>query len=184
MLSASVTPTAQGYYGPFGGMFIPEILKTTFEQLITAFKEAQRDPEFWESYVKFMQSYSCRPTPVTPLDNIAEMLGGHFRLLCKREDLNQTGAHKANNVMGQGLLVHRYTEELARHGVVAAQAELVVAEPRAEDLVTDRRPPRLRRLHSRRRRPPRARRPCRRTRPRVARAGRSRRARAALQPRL
>ena len=127
MLSASVTPTAQGYYGPFGGMFIPEILKTTFDQLITAFKEAQRDPEFWESYVKIMQSYSCRPTPVTPLDNIAEMLGGHFRLLCKREDLNQTGAHKANNVMGQGLLVKRMGKSrviaetgAGQHGVATA----------------------------------------------------------------
>jgi len=103
----SINPDDSGYFGDYGGMFIPEILRTTFEDLISSFYEAKRDPKFWESYVQVMQNYSCRPTPVTQLENFAKSLGGKFQIFCKREDLNHTGAHKANNVMGQGLLVKR-----------------------------------------------------------------------------
>ena len=98
--------TDRGYYGEFGGMFIPEILVATFDELVKAFKAARNDPTFWEEYEEIMSTYSCRPTPVT----FAENLTGHFggaRIYIKREDLNHTGAHKVNNVMGQGLLVRR-----------------------------------------------------------------------------
>jgi tryptophan synthase beta chain len=74
-----------------------------------------------------MQNYSCRPTPVTPLLNFAEALGGKFQVFCKREDLNHTGAHKANNCMGQGLLVKRMGKKrviaetgAGQHGVASA----------------------------------------------------------------
>jgi len=92
------------YYGDFGGTYIPEILVATFEQLVTAFNDARSDPDFWKEYENLMSTYSGRPTPLT----FAENLTGHFggpRFYIKREDLNHTGAHKANNVMGQGLLV-------------------------------------------------------------------------------
>ena len=102
-----LNPDSSGYYGDYGGKFIPEILTTTFDELIQSFQKAKQDPEFWKEYVKVMQTYSCRPTPVTKLDNFSEMLGGRFQIYCKREDLNHTGAHKANNVIGQGLLVIR-----------------------------------------------------------------------------
>lgn len=95
-----------GYYGQFGGSFIPEILVATFEELVLAFEEAKADPAFWETYVKLMGSYSCRPTPLTYAENLTQHFGG-ARIYIKREDLNHTGAHKANNVMGQGLLVKR-----------------------------------------------------------------------------
>lgn len=115
-----------GYYGPYGGMFIPEVLKTTIDELIEAFEQAKADPAFWKEYVHVMQTYSCRPTPITPLDNLSDHLGG-ARIYCKREDLNHTGAHKANNVMGQGLLVKRMgkTRVIAetgagQHGVATA----------------------------------------------------------------
>ncbi len=127
MLKNFFTPNASGYYGDYGGMFIPEILRTTFEELIVAFNEAKADPEFWQSYVDLMQSYSCRPTPVTLLPNFAEALGGKFKIFCKREDLNHTGAHKANNCMGQGLLVKRMGKKriiaetgAGQHGVASA----------------------------------------------------------------
>ena len=122
-----LAPNTSGYYGDYGGKFIPEILTTTFDELIEAFQEAKADPEFWKEYVNVMQTYSCRPTPVTRLDNFSEMLGGRFEIYCKREDLNHTGAHKANNVMGQGLLVRRMGKSrviaetgAGQHGVATA----------------------------------------------------------------
>ncbi|MGQ4808641.1 Tryptophan synthase beta chain [Candidatus Entotheonellaceae bacterium PAL068K] len=92
-----------GYYGAFGGAFIPEVLHATIEELTTAFAEARADTTFWNDYVALMASYSGRPTPITDLANLSQQLGG-AKLYVKREDLNHTGAHKANNVMGQGLL--------------------------------------------------------------------------------
>ena len=122
-----LAPNTSGYYGDYGGKFIPEILTTTFDELIEAFQEAKADAEFWKEYVNVMQTYSCRPTPVTRLDNFSEMLGGRFEIYCKREDLNHTGAHKANNVMGQGLLVKRMGKSrviaetgAGQHGVATA----------------------------------------------------------------
>lgn len=116
----------KGYYGQHGGMFIPEILRSTFEELLVAFEEAYQDQSFWEEYVEIMRTYSCRPTPITPLDNLTQFFGG-AQLYCKREDLNHTGAHKANNVMGQGLLVKRMGKQrviaetgAGQHGVATA----------------------------------------------------------------
>ncbi len=94
------------YYGQFGGAYLPEILVATFDELVKAFEAAKNDPSFWQEYEQVMSSYSCRPTPVTFAHNLTKHFGG-ARIYIKREDLNHTGAHKANNVMGQGLLVKR-----------------------------------------------------------------------------
>ena len=122
-----LTPNTSGYYGEYGGKFIPEILTTTFDELIEAFQKAKADPNFWKEYVNVMQNYSCRPTPLTNLYNFSDMLGGRFEIYCKREDLNHTGAHKVNNVMGQGLLVKRMGKSrviaetgAGQHGVATA----------------------------------------------------------------
>ena len=96
----------EGYYGEFGGSFLPEILTTTVEELRDCFYECKKDPSFWEEFVTLMQQYSGRPTPVTHLKNLSEKLGG-AQIFAKREDLNHTGSHKVNNVMGQGLLCKR-----------------------------------------------------------------------------
>lgn len=116
----------KGYFGDFGGMFIPEILKTTFDQLLIAYNEIKNEPEFWNEYLEFMQTYSCRPTPVTFAENLTKQFGG-AKIFIKREDLNHTGAHKANNVMGQGLLVKRMGKKrviaetgAGQHGVATA----------------------------------------------------------------
>jgi len=98
--------TRKGYYGDWGGSFNPEILHETFRQLIAAYEEARRDPLFWQEYTALMSTYSCRPTPLTFAENLSNHFGGG-RIYIKREDLNHTGAHKANNVMGQGMLVKR-----------------------------------------------------------------------------
>ena len=127
MTFQTIIPNESGYYGEYGGMFIPEILRTTFDELIDAFAEAKSDPEFWQGFVDVMRNYSCRPTPITPLDNFANSLEGNFKVFCKREDLNHTGAHKANNVIGQGLLVQRMGKKrviaetgAGQHGVATA----------------------------------------------------------------
>jgi tryptophan synthase beta chain len=116
----------RGYYGPFGGTFIPEILVATLEQLTVAFEQIKKDPSFWKGYQSLMSSYSCRPTPLTYSENLTSHFNGpHFYI--KREDLNHTGAHKLNNVMGQGLVVQRMgkTRVIAetgagQHGVATA----------------------------------------------------------------
>ncbi len=116
----------RGYYNGFGGAFLPEILVATFDQLEAVFRTAREDPEFWQAYESIMSSYSCRPTPLTFAENLTRHFGG-ARIYIKREDLNHTGAHKANNVMGQGLLVRRMgkTRVIAetgagQHGVATA----------------------------------------------------------------
>jgi len=114
------------YYGEFGGAYLPEILVSTFEELTAAFQKAKADPGFWEEYKNLMSSYSCRPTPLTYAENLSGYFGGP-RMYIKREDLNHTGAHKANNVMGQGLLVKRMGKNrviaetgAGQHGVATA----------------------------------------------------------------
>jgi tryptophan synthase beta chain len=116
-----------GYFGPYGGAFVPEILRTTLDELAAAFDDARRDPAFWRQYVDILSSYSCRPTPLTYLQRLSAEIGGDRRLYLKREDLNHTGAHKLNNVIGQGLLVQRMgkTRVIAetgagQHGVATA----------------------------------------------------------------
>jgi len=116
----------EGYYGSYGGAFVPEILRTTLDELIAAFAEARRDPSFWEEFLQVMRTYSCRPTPITFLENISRQMGG-ARIFLKREDLNHTGAHKVNNDMGQGQLVKRMGKKrviaetgAGQHGVATA----------------------------------------------------------------
>ena len=115
-----------GYYGRFGGAFIPEILSATLEQLQAAFEEARKDPHFWSTYQSLMSTYSCRPTPLTYAENLSRHLGGP-QIYLKREDLNHTGAHKLNNVIGQGLIVDRMGKSrviaetgAGQHGVATA----------------------------------------------------------------
>lgn len=116
----------KGYFGQWGGAFNPEVLHETFKQLNEAFETAKADPAFWREYVELMSTYSCRPTPLTYAENLSSHFGG-ARIYIKREDLNHTGAHKANNVMGQGLLVRRMGKKrviaetgAGQHGVATA----------------------------------------------------------------
>jgi tryptophan synthase beta chain len=116
----------RGHYDGFGGAYLPEILVATFDALEETFRQAKTDPLFWQEYADLMSTYSCRPTPLTFAENLTRHFGG-ARIFIKREDLNHTGAHKANNVMGQGLLVKRMgkTRVIAetgagQHGVATA----------------------------------------------------------------
>jgi tryptophan synthase beta chain len=116
----------RGYYGKFGGAFIPEILVATFEELAEAFEKIKEDTVFWKAYVETMSTYSSRPTALTFAPNLTQHFGG-ARIYIKREDLNHTGAHKLNNVMGQGLLAKRMGKSrviaetgAGQHGVATA----------------------------------------------------------------
>lgn len=116
----------RGYYGKFGGAFIPEILTATFDALEDAFEKVRGDASFWQEYSDIMSAYSCRPTPLTFAGNLTRHFEGP-RIYIKREDLNHTGAHKINNVMGQGLLVRRMGKNrvvaetgAGQHGVATA----------------------------------------------------------------
>lgn len=116
----------RGYYQGFGGAYLPEVLVATFDELEKTFYEAKDDPAFWREYVHLMSNYSGRPTPLTFAENLTRHFKG-ARIYIKREDLNHTGAHKANNVMGQGLLARRMGKRrviaetgAGQHGVATA----------------------------------------------------------------
>jgi tryptophan synthase beta chain len=116
----------RGYYGEFGGAYIPEILAASFDELARAFAQAKADPAFLREFEALMSSFSCRPTPLTFAENLTRHFGG-ARIFVKREDLNHTGAHKLNSVMGQGLLVRRMGKRrviaetgAGQHGVATA----------------------------------------------------------------
>ncbi len=114
------------YYGRFGGSFVPEVLVSTLEQLTEEFEKARSDPSFWKEYTRILSEYSCRPTPLTFAENLTRYFGGP-KIYIKREDLNHTGAHKLNNVIGQGILTKRMNKKrviaetgAGQHGVAVA----------------------------------------------------------------
>ncbi|MHB8244909.1 MAG: tryptophan synthase subunit beta [Acidimicrobiales bacterium] len=120
-------PTASGRFGEFGGRFVPESLVPACEELELAFHEAWQDPSFRSELDKLLRTYGGRPTPVTECHRLSERLG--IRLLLKREDLNHTGSHKLNNVIGQALLARRMGKTrlvaetgAGQHGVASATA--------------------------------------------------------------
>ena len=113
------------YYGQFGGQYVSESLMNTLAELEKAFDEAIRDPEFAKDYIYYLQEYVGRATPLYYAERISEKYGADIFL--KREDLNHTGAHKINNVIGQILLAKRMgkTKVIAetgagQHGVATA----------------------------------------------------------------
>lgn len=119
-------PDKKGFFGEFGGQYVPEILKPNLDQLDQAFKEIIKDKNFWQEFQTELAQFSGRPTPITYAKNITEHLGG-AKIFLKREDLNQTGAHKINNVIGQGLLMKRLGKKRAIAETGAGQHGLATA---------------------------------------------------------
>ena len=93
------------YYGQFGGQYVSESLMNTLAELEKAFDEAINDPQFIKDYMYYLKEYVGRETPLYYAERISEKYGAEIYL--KREDLNHTGAHKINNVIGQILLAKR-----------------------------------------------------------------------------
>jgi tryptophan synthase beta chain len=120
-------PDPSGRFGRFGGRFIPETLMPACIELDTAFREAWADPVFRAELAELLSSYAGRPSPLTECHRLSEEIG--VRVLLKREDLNHTGSHKINNVLGQALLTKRMGKTrlvaetgAGQHGVATATA--------------------------------------------------------------
>jgi len=118
-------PSASGRFGEFGGRFVPETLVPACEDLERAFRSAWGDPTFRDELDSFLADYAGRPSPLTECHRLSEDLG--VRVLLKREDLNHTGSHKINNVLGQALLARRMGKKrlvaetgAGQHGVATA----------------------------------------------------------------
>lgn len=95
-----------GFFGEFGGQYVPDALKKALDHLATAYNEAKNDPTFYKELQYYLREYVGRPSPLYYAKRLSEQLGG-AQIYLKREDLNHTGAHKINNVMGQVLLAKR-----------------------------------------------------------------------------
>ncbi len=124
----------RGYFGRFGGTFVPEILVPALEELEAAFLDAQDDPAFQSEFNELLATYAGRPTPLYPVRNLARGTGS--RIWLKREDLLHGGAHKTNQALGQGLLARRLgkTRLIAetgagQHGVATALTGAVLGIP-------------------------------------------------------
>jgi tryptophan synthase beta chain len=119
-------PDYHGYFGQYGGKFVPETLMSALDELEQAYVEAGRDPGFQQQFRQLCREYVGRPTPLYPARQLSARIGGAI-LLLKREDLAHTGAHKINNALGQGLLARRMGKRrviaetgAGQHGVAAA----------------------------------------------------------------
>jgi tryptophan synthase beta chain len=117
-----------GHFGPYGGRFVPEALVNALDELEAAHLSAQIDPEFIRELAHLHRTYTGRPSIITEVERFAAHAGG-VRVLLKREDLNHTGSHKINNVLGQALLTKRMGKKriiaetgAGQHGVAAATA--------------------------------------------------------------
>jgi tryptophan synthase beta chain len=116
------------YFGDFGGRFVPEALIAALDELDLAYREAKNDPMFQAELAELHKSYSGRPSIITEVSRFAALAGG-ARILLKREDLNHTGSHKINNVLGQALLAKKLGKSrliaetgAGQHGVATATA--------------------------------------------------------------
>ncbi|ADH61130.1 tryptophan synthase, beta subunit [Thermoanaerobacter mathranii subsp. mathranii str. A3] len=117
-----------GRFGRFGGQYVPETVMNALIELEREFEKAKQDKDFMEEYRYYLREYSGRPTPLYYAENLTKKLGG-AKIYLKREDLNHTGAHKINNVLGQILLAKRMKKRrviaetgAGQHGVATATA--------------------------------------------------------------
>ena len=121
-------PDAKGHFGTYGGRLVPEALMAVIEEVTAAYEKARSDQTFLDELDRLQTHYTGRPSPLYEATRLSEHAGG-ARLFLKREDLNHTGSHKINNVLGQALLARQMgkTRVIAetgagQHGVATATA--------------------------------------------------------------
>lgn len=121
-----------GYFGKFGGQFVPPELKPALDEVATAFQQAVNDPKFQDEYLSLLKNYVGRPSPLYFAENLTRQIGG-AKIYLKREDLNHTGAHKINHTLGEALLAKRMGKKkllaetgAGQHGVALATAAAIV----------------------------------------------------------
>ncbi|MFC1904192.1 tryptophan synthase subunit beta [Chloroflexota bacterium] len=119
-------PDNRGYFGDYGGRFVPETLVPALDELAAAYEAVKADAAFWVEFESLSRDYSGRPTPLYRAERLSQHCGG-ARIFLKREDLAHTGAHKINNALGQGLLARRMGKQriiaetgAGQHGVATA----------------------------------------------------------------
>ncbi|SHK27763.1 tryptophan synthase subunit beta [Desulforamulus aeronauticus] len=119
-------PDKRGYFGSYGGTFVPETLMPALEELIMAYQKAQQQPDFQREVAYYLKHYVGRPSPIYFAATLSKQIGG-ADIYLKREDLNHTGAHKINNTVGQLLLARRMGKQrivaetgAGQHGVATA----------------------------------------------------------------
>ena len=119
-------PDERGYWGGFGGRFVPETLMSPLEELTSAYFSARDDADFQSEFLQLLKDFSGRPTPLFHAKRLSEKLGG-AQIYFKREDLSHTGSHKINNAIGQVLLARRMGKKriiaetgAGQHGVATA----------------------------------------------------------------
>ncbi len=118
-------PARPGYFGEFGGQFVPEVLMPALQELEAGYAVAQTDPEFQAEHARLARAFIGRPTPLYEARRLSDAIG--LRVFLKREDLAHTGAHKINNALGQGMLAARMGKRrviaetgAGQHGVATA----------------------------------------------------------------
>jgi len=127
-MSLTLESSILGHFGPYGGRFVPEALIAALDELALAHEVSLKDPIFQAELAELHRSYTGRPSIITEVKRFAEHAGG-ARIILKREDLNHTGSHKINNVLGQALLTKRMGKKriiaetgAGQHGVASATA--------------------------------------------------------------
>jgi tryptophan synthase beta chain len=125
-MNREMLPDSRGYFGAYGGRFVPEVLIPALDELEAAFGKARNDPAFQSQFESLSRHYSGRPTPLYFAERLTAQCGG-AQILLKREDLAHTGAHKINNALGQALLADRMGKKriiaetgAGQHGVAVA----------------------------------------------------------------
>ncbi len=131
-INKTALPDERGYFGDFGGRFVPETLVPALDELIKAYDEAIHDSQFMGELAYLQATYVGRPTPLTYAKRLSDLLGG-AQIYFKREDLAHTGAHKINNALGQALLAKRMGKQrviaetgAGQHGVASATASALL----------------------------------------------------------
>ena len=121
-------PDAKGFYGKFGGQFVPETLMTAVIELDKAYREAKEDPSFQAELDDLLKNYVGRETPLYHAKRLTDHIGG-AQIYLKREDLNHTGAHKINNALGQVLLAKRMARRKSSPKLVQVNTVLQQQQP-------------------------------------------------------
>lgn len=131
-LKGYALPDEKGYFGPYGGSYVPEELQRMMDQITEAYRAIRKDPEFRQELARLYKHFVGRPSPVFHAQNLSRELGG-AQIYLKREDLNHTGAHKINHCLGQALLAKKMGKKkiiaetgAGQHGVALATAAVLV----------------------------------------------------------
>src|SRR5271157_4375258 len=113
-ISTPLPKKTKGRFGPYGGRYVHETLMAALQELEAAYAAARKDKSFKQEYLRLLQEYAGRPTPLSFAERLTKELKG-ARIYLKREDLLHTGAHKINNCIGQALLARR----MGKHRIIA-----------------------------------------------------------------